>query len=141
MGPIHSKTTKTHTPSVSKTKSKSNSTSKSRKTLHARSASNEKENTSSDELVPPSLSTKKSQTPIRIEAPSEVSYQNKRITMIISTHGNELIKTRLIRPSWDNNIRVFSLSGKLSVCSEYTDEKIREYDRFLKANFAKQEHK
>lgn len=128
MGPIHSKSSKP--------------------TTHITKSSKLSGNKTPNELIPPSLPTKKSTSAIQIETPSMGSRHsrkihaktsnNKRITMIISTHGNELIKTRLIRPSWDNKIRVFSLSGKLSVCSEYTDEKIREYDRFLKANFAKQ---
>jgi hypothetical protein len=117
MGPIHSKSSKP--------------------TTHITKSSKLSGNKTPNELIPPSLPTKKSTSAIQIETLSMGSRHsrkihpktsnNKRITMIISTHGNELIKTRLIRPSWDNKIRVFSLSGKLSVCSEYTDEKIREY--------------
>jgi hypothetical protein len=105
------------------------------------------ESTSKHYLIPttydssnPLSSSKKLASLVHADKPSSETHDNndKRMTMMISTHGSELINTRLIRSTKDNKVRVFSLSGKLSVCSEYSDEKIREYDRYVKSHFAKE---
>jgi hypothetical protein len=68
------------------------------------------------------------------EDETEISLEDKRITLLVNCHGLELLNNPL--PETGLKVRVFSQAGKLGICSVANVGLIGEFAQLLKANFA-----
>uniref|UniRef100_A0A6C0ASR3 Uncharacterized protein n=1 Tax=viral metagenome TaxID=1070528 RepID=A0A6C0ASR3_9ZZZZ len=71
--------------------------------------------------------------PSFLEETSELTEEDKRITVLVNCHGRELIDQPLL--DLGVTVRVFSQAGKLGVCSCVVRKDINDFSHILKENF------